>query len=367
MFTHVYRALDETLFAVDRSKRFPASGSPTASSTSTVAPADLGWGSVQNPDQSRFNAAAGAIANLMPTSGYGGLTPDALRLLASLPSNAEAFTCLTAKALDPETPDQKRASDDPQYPDSGNPNLSSYEDTLDGRATNVYFYRTAKVNRANTAGKLGVSTPPMILPPSFIALAAPTIIEITGLERAISLRWIVAGDSTATSFRVYRADDPTLAAELRTMSVVGTPDRSGSGIETAFIDTPAPALRTLYYRITAVPASGQESLPTDVVSGRASRSFAPLPPASVVATRVTAPATGVRLTWTMEEPLAITIQRREAAGDPIWTTVALWFPAGTLTFDDLTAQPDVAYLYRLRGRDEAGILSALTEPVAAPV
>lgn len=264
--THVYRALDESLFANDASRRFPTATPPPPppSPLSSVSAQDLGW-----TETGRYQNAVNQIASLT-RSGYASLLPDALRLLASLKSNAAAFTCLTSSPLDPATPDQLGKSDDRAYVPSAA--LSSYEDTLDGRATNVYFYRTAKVNRAHTVGDLGVSTPPVLLPPTSIAVP-PTLLGALGDDGAVVLTWRAVTDPLVAAYRVYRASTVGAADDVQMMDLVTTvSDHRPPASRTApltFSDTTVRPYQGYFYRVTAVLADSSDSPASAVLSSRA--------------------------------------------------------------------------------------------------
>jgi hypothetical protein len=146
------------------------------------------------------------------------------------------------------------------------------------------------------------------------------------------------------------------------MTAIGSVTPTPGQVEATFTDLTAPPLRPVYYRITAANASGAESAPTDVVTGRALRVDAPAPPTVASLQRLPGSPPAIRITWTVEEPLEVTVQRRETEGDPVWRTVALWLSAGTLTFDDREVETAVGYLYRLRGRDSSGVLTELSAP-----
>ena len=85
MSVHVYRALDETVFAVDAQKGFPSSQRISEANAISLSALGPSW------TAARQSAAVAQLTALTATSGYGGLSNDALRLLASLPSNASAF------------------------------------------------------------------------------------------------------------------------------------------------------------------------------------------------------------------------------------------------------------------------------------
>jgi hypothetical protein len=364
MFTHVYRALDETVQQVDKNKRFPPVPDPpapptppSASDPSTVSAADLGWGN----DTGRYQNAANLIRNLTATT-YGALTPDALRLLASLPSSTDAFTCLTSKALDPATPDTVGPSDDPNtYHVDPNGTASAYLDTLDGRASNVYFYRTAKVNRANTVGKLGTSTPPVVLPPTSVP-AAPTLLSALGGDGAVAISFLAVADPAVTAYHVYRAQSSGLADDVRTMQVVATvtdtrplTDRS---IPLAFSDTSVTPYQDYFYRITAV--LGGVDLPASrVVTARAFDGAPPPEPTWQRSEWIKLDAAGNEHSFTETDPtlvavLAVKIQFASStvARALVQVQSGTSFKAASAWLDPTSlAASTVTFATYLRGRD----------------
>jgi hypothetical protein len=370
-FTQIYRALDETVFAVDRRKRFPTATPPnpppppTADSPSAVNASDLGW------DVGRFNTAAGPITTLTST-GYDALLPDSLRLLASLPSNAEAFVCLNVTPLDPATPDAKRASDDTNYPtlpETGDPNASAYEDTLDGRASNKYFYRLAKVNRAHTAGKLGVSTPPVVLPRATLP-DAPALVEavVSAQDEMVTLGWRSSADPAVNAYRIYRATSADqvqrlLATDLvLTVPETRTPDLRPAVIERN--DIPAPGGTRFFYAVTAVDKTGLESPPSRLAALVSFEDRHPAPPTWLAPQ----PQAGglVLLSWsTSDTSLIRFLVQRAVSGTTAWTNLSGWLPADARSFVDDSRQTGTTYDYRLLVIDDRGRRNTNTNIVTA--
>jgi len=267
MAVHVYRALDETVFQIDAGKRFPPPPTPpTADGPGAVTRAQLGW------DQNRYNTAAGAISNLTPT-GYATLQPDALRLLASLPSNAGAFSCLTRKALAADTADERGLSDDPSYDPTSRNDVLGFTDLLDGRATNRYFYRTTLVDEAQNQSKLGVATPPVLLPVTAVP-EAPRLATALGGDRSVALSLLAVADPAVVSYKIYRANSPQGANDVRSMqppiaTVNDTRDVSQRANPLPLPpDTNVVPYQDYFYRVTANLPGGGESPPSAVMSAR---------------------------------------------------------------------------------------------------
>src|ERR1035437_2360079 len=96
---------------------------------------------------------------------YQGLSNDGLRVLAGLPGIDRAFTQLTIQPLDSDDPANANRLGPDNPPDFVvDPALRATIDTLDGRTTNRYFYRSAYVDGVHNRGPMGLSSPPIWLP-----------------------------------------------------------------------------------------------------------------------------------------------------------------------------------------------------------
>jgi hypothetical protein len=342
LLTHVFRAVDATLFAFDAGKRFAIPR--TASAASSVSAASLGW------TQARWNTVAAAVDALASSAGYAGLSDDGLRLLASLPSNQGAFTRLTREPLDPTdaaNADRVGRNDNPALY-SPAPDRGAFDDTLDGRAINRYFYRTSAIDKAQNPGPLGVATPPVYLPRTALP-AAPIITALEAGDRSIRVNWQAVPQPP--SYRVYRASSEAQSHDLRSMTRVATP----AGSETSFMDTGLVGLQSYFYRVTAVDTSGLESEPSAVAQGRAFRLAPPDAPAISGLTVRSGPS--VRVTWSTSEPLQVMVQR-SVVGDSVWRSVSEWLDAAS--FDD-SVESGASYEYRLRARDGGRVQSDYSE------
>jgi hypothetical protein len=183
-----------------------------------------------------------------------------------------------------------------------------------------------------------------------------------GLDHAIALAWRVDPDRGITAVKIYRTDDLAQTSDVLFMDLIATVTVTAANPAGEFTDTGPPLLRPVYYRLTSFTAAEEESAASPIVTARATRGKAPDPP--VLAGQVLAGSSPVvRLTWSTSEPLQVLVQRSVSGGDPIWTTVAQWLPAGTVTVDDGGVQPGVAYVYRARGRDAASVQSDLSNTV----
>jgi hypothetical protein len=354
--THVFRAMDETLFAYDARKRFATP--PTASNATSVSANALGW------NAARLATVASAVNAIGSSADYAALSDDGLRLLASLASNEGAFTRLTTEPHDPATADHDDhlgRNDDPNVYTPLPSSRGAFDDTLDGRARNRYFYRTAAVDGAQNAGGPGVATPPVYLPSTALP-PAPSISALEAGERTITVHWPPAPASApVASYRVYRADSAEHARDIRLMTRVATVD----GTEASFKDPDLTALVPHFYRLTIVDASGLESDPSAAVRGQAFRQLPPDPPAITALTPTATPS--VIVAWTTPEPMQVIVQRR-ADGETFWRTVSGWLDSAVTQFEDAGVQSATSYTFRIRGRDGAQIQTAYSEQqtVAVP-
>lgn len=373
--TDVFRALDETLFLAD------AKNTKRVAEASAISATMLGWFTSANaPDSARLTAALNQVKATPPLD-YGKLTDDALRLIASLPSNVSAFSRITNPPLRPdvaENDDRVGPNENPP-PYTPQSNRGSFLDTLDGRATNRYFYRTAHVDDAHNQGPMGVSTPPVYLPVTSLP-ATPSVTGIDAADRQITVRWRGVLDAGISRYRVYRASTRAAADDLRSMDVAGEvapPGGTGGDPvpatgELDLVDTKVIPLQPYYYRVTAIRAAtaavGEtESRPSPVSTGRAFRSG--VPDAPVMEPPVldpTAVPPSVLLSWTTAEPLQVLVQRR-VAGESAWRTVTDWSSSATSTFSDHGVLAGTAYDYRVRGRDLAAIVSGYSDIVSIAV
>jgi hypothetical protein len=221
--THVFRALDDTLFKVDWSQRPRAE--PLRTDQAAFFPdeeIDRRW------NQAKREQVATELNELdtFPSNDegktramahYRGLSDDALRVLAGLAGNERAFTQVTIQPLHPD--DQALAN----RPGPDNPadfaldaDLRIHIDTLDGRSTNRYFYRAAYVDGAHNRGPLSLSSPPVYLP-DVLAPLKPRWVTVLGGDRRVTLRWIANRESQIQRYLVYRTDTHANVRDVRMM------------------------------------------------------------------------------------------------------------------------------------------------------
>lgn len=355
--TDVFRALDETLFLVD------AQNTTRNAEAGAITAATLGWFTPQNqPDNARRTAALNQITAASPPD-YGKLSNDALRILASLPSNAPAFSRITNPPLRSENP----ANDDQVGPNELPPpytpqaNRGSYLDTLDGRTTNRYFYRAAHVDDAHNQGLMGPSTPPVYLP--IATVPAPlVVVDATSGENVVTLSWRSSADPDVAEYRIYRSDTEPGVRRLLASDRISTvaepkPPESRDTIVKTVPPLPADGGKRFFYAITAATAASagtasRESGPSTVIALSAFEDVRPAPP-------VWGPAqpqgTALKLTWTTTATLLrnFLVQRRLPPATD-WQSISGWLPATARSFLDQTRAAGVQYEYRLLVIDQNG-------------
>lgn len=226
--THIYRALDESLFLEDYASRPKAPADPDLN----ISSADLSifpdealeplWDQLKRDtiatELNALNAVTRAAANAKAAlPAYRDLSNDALRVLGGLSQVDKAFSQVTLKALDPDdaSNDDKRGPDNPDnYPLSGS--LRAYIDTLPGKARNRYFYRAAYVDGAENVSAMSQSSVPVYLP-DVAPPKSPKISKATGGDREIRLEWAASPEKNLTRIRMYRTSDKDAARDIRLM------------------------------------------------------------------------------------------------------------------------------------------------------
>lgn len=302
--THIFRALDETIFMIDHKLFSSGQRSPLNISDKNYFP--LEWHEDNEANRLRRQRVVKELNELYELevderiNGYRALSNDALRVLAGLPGNEKAFSQITNLPLEPSDPKtfNSRGPNDPDefvIGDSANPlaseSLRIYIDALDGRATNRYFYRAAYVDEVQNLGQLSLSSPPVYLP-NVVPPQAPVITKVLGGDREITLQWASNREPDLVSYRVYRTEDKQKTRDIRLMKLVHTnPVPSGDLISrpavVSWTDKPVPGLREFWYCIVAVakpdsnsPLDGVEkfSKPSQVYRMRAYDLTPPDPP-----------------------------------------------------------------------------------------
>jgi hypothetical protein len=347
LWVHVCRALDDSIFKIDwaiRSQRGPI-----------ALPEHRQY---FPPDWSEYRCAntATALNNLSTLEGYRELSDDDLRALASLPGNEKAFTQITTAPLDSS--------------------VTSLRDTLDGRGTGRYFYRTAYVDKAQNRSSLSIASPPVYLP-DVTPPKAPVITKVVGGDRAITIEWASNREPDLAEYRIYRAENREFAGDIRLMTLVHTEsvaqeDPSLRAASVNWTDKPLPGLKDFWYGMVAVDridpvdsqrGGGNISSLSTVFRARAQQPFPNAPEVAVPAwdaARLT-----ISVNWQTDDPfLESRLERRTGEGDP-WRVVGDWLPADLTSAQDSPPAPGLAYEYRVRVRNHIG-QQAVSDPVATP-
>lgn len=358
--TDVYRALDETLFRIDAEHTTTVRNADVAA----ISAATLGWFTAANaPDTARLQAAAAQVT-AVPTTGYAQLSNDALRLLASLASNAPAFTRLTTPSLPASVTDERGLSDSPTYDPNSHPTLGGYTDTLDGRAINRYFYRTAYVDLAQNQGLMGPSTPPVYLPPTALP-DAPILRRVTADANLLQLNlaWGTSRSPDVTEYRIYRTDDKARTKDVRLMELVHTAPElplAQRPASESWADTTVKGLITYFYRIVAVVGSDHRaSEPSTALGARAVDAGPPPVPALNAAWIGAGSSAQASLSWTSSDE---TLLQERPASLTQWLDVGDWRPPGTHIVSDPQSTSIVDFQFRLLVRKYTGAI-ARGEPV----
>ncbi len=358
--THVYRAMDDTVFNVDwkHQPRAAITANDPIFPDEAVEPR---W----NAPKRQQVAQELNVLNTFPQTPagkeqarrhYRGLSNDGLRVLANLPNNEEAFAQVTVAPLDPNDPaTANRVGPDnpPNFPID--PNLRIYVDTLDGRSTNRYFYRARYVDGAHNRSAPSLSSPPVWLP-NVTPPRAPALVRITGGERQITLEWSSNREPDLAEYRIYRADDESSTRDLRLMALVQTvPVLPGEAEDrpaiVSWTDAPTPGLVTFQYRLVAVDDAGNASEPSPPRSGRAHDQALPVVPQPAIAWVDQGGKVRAEISWTSEHE--VLVQRRESAGGP-WVDLTSWRAPGSVTIRDPFSDPANSYQYRLWARKYTG-------------
>ncbi len=377
---HIFRALDEAVFSADWALR---PRGPLDANDLGLFPAE--WQGGDETSAARRTAIAAELAALDDLSGNGSgwaeaaavyreLSNDALRVLAGLPGNEEAFTQLTVQPLDPQDHPDRRGPDDPDdyIPDPG---LCAYVDTLDGRTRNRYFYRAAYVDGAHNRSGLSTASPPVYLP-RVVPPRRPAVTKVLGGDRRITLRWAANRDPDVAGYRIYRAERARDATDLRSMTLahqISASNATDEGEEVfEWSDEELPGKVTFYYRLTAFDDFGNESRPCRMVSAQAYDLLPPPPPEWVRAEWVrldeagqeqswdTDPPSGaawqpgIVLEWSLDKPDFATAPERRPVGGATWRSLGDSLPPGTTKTYDQGASSSVGTYYRLKVWSSAG-------------
>lgn len=359
--THVFRALDDAVFRADLARR---PRPPLAGSDATAFPPD--WAQAKRDQVATELNALNALnpadwSAAQPV--YASLSNDGLRILAGLPGIARAFMQVTQNPLGPAESDAgapgglrwRRVGPD-VAPGSLAATQRAFVDTLDGRATNRWFYRCAYVDAVHNVSALSLSSPPVWLP-NVTPPRAPVVSRIKGGDRKITIEWASNREPDLAAYRVYRTDDPRAARDLRLMTLVHTVAVAQSPSvrpATVSLDDIVPGLVTFSYRIVAVDDAGNVSDPCPTVTGRGFDQALPVLPALTVGWDTAAANTRAQLSWTSTDEVLV---QRSVDGGATWVDLTSWRAPGTVTIRDPFSDPGQAQDYRLWARKYTGAVA----------
>ena len=356
---HVFRAMDDGVFKADWTQRPSA---PLIESQHEFFPS--GW------NQATRQSVADEVNHLNTFVGqesgeakamtyYRQLSDEALRVLAGLPSSESAFVQLTINPL-PHPDDAANANRlGPDNPDDLvlDPDQRAFIDTLDGRSTNRYFYRSAFVDNAQNLGPLGLSSPPVYLP-NVAPPRAPVITKVLGGDREITIKWASNREPDLAEYRVYRTDNEEDTRDLRLMTLVDTElvpfwNPSTRPAEVIWSDPAVSGLVTFYYRVVAVDDAGNVSEPTSPVSGRAFDDGRPDSP-TWEASKLDISSGALSLHWSSPIADLTCLVQRSSTGSSEWKNLSGWLKRGIYTYIDSGRNSGEVYDYRLRVLDPSG-------------
>ena len=326
-------------------------------------------GAPTSAGQRRRDGVAAALNSLPATPGYDrapyqALGPDAQRVLAGLPGNEDAFTRLTAQALDADDPalSNARGPDDPDAFALGdpadplaNPGLLRYIDRLDGRTRSRYFYRAALVDGAQNESALGLATPP-VATPDVVPPRCPVVTKAVAGHPdpavdgagAITLQWVRGRDADLDHYRVYRTSEADRARDVRLMDLAADGVSPGTERSVTWTDEGLDADPVWRYRVVAVDTEGHPSQASDVAAAQAFPQFLP-PVPSLDVVRRSADPSSVRARWST--PHASLLEHRPADA-ATWAPGTGWLQPGSHEVD-APADADRAWAFRLRVRGDA--------------
>jgi len=353
MLYHVYRAMDASLYDLDREER-ASSSQPRPRITTTDLPARIKghsqetlilqaiqddfdnldtkitlWKNATTPDEK-----AQRLAEL--EQAYKSLRNDTHEVLANLPHVETAFTLITKEPI------------------KAYGTTASFRDELPGRSSNRFFYRIVAVDAAGNRSKPSPVSPPVCCP-DLVPPAIPVFTKVIGGEQRLVLAWEENLEEDLEEYWLYRGNNEIDLLDLRGK----TPLRVLGKGTNSFTDEPLDGLRNYFYRLVAVDNAGNVSVPSSIVSGRAwseTMPTAPTPTASWVTTGTTV---YIRVEWSSASDDTL-LQRRETSKTH-WISLTGWLPPGPHDFFDSSVDPNKSYLYRTKARNSLNFISVSQE------
>ena len=223
--SHVYRALDETLFQIDWERGengfakidpgidFPPDWKDKEGLVKQVKTEIEQIHQLPRGDNKKQQQ----LATDQAMAHYRGLSNNALRALASLRGNEGAFTQITTAP----------------YEDG----ISKHKDLLEGRTLGRYFYRACFVDKAHNRSHFSSASPPVEMP-NTIAPQSPGFNKLVSGDREITLYWNASPEPDVATYRIYHTDNKEDARDFRLMGdpvvEIKSPNRFEVGDETEF-------------------------------------------------------------------------------------------------------------------------------------
>jgi fibronectin type 3 domain-containing protein len=187
-----------------------------------------------------------------------------------------------------------------------------------------------------------------------VAPAIPKRPAVSGSQEGVRLDWADNTDADLAGYNVYRSN----SAEGTYVKLT----TGGPVTASEFTDTTGPSGATVYYRVTAVDAWGNESSPVSVA---ATRPVDVTPPAPLAGVTAVGSVSGVVLDWgsTAGGDVAGFVVYRLDPGAGSYTRVNATPFTGAM-FNDTAAAYDATSAYRVTAVDAAGNESAYVEASA---
>lgn len=156
------------------------------------------WSQAQDDQKQR------KFKELMGT--YNTLRNDIWQYLASLPGNEKAFSPVS-DPLDPNDPENWSSTD------------MFFQDSIEGRGRNHYFYRTGAMDKAGNRSSLSIATPPVCVP-DVIPPKPPAITKVVGGDRKTVICWKRNREPGMVRYEIYRTNENACSVDVRLMEKV---------------------------------------------------------------------------------------------------------------------------------------------------
>jgi len=220
----------------------------------------------------------------------------------------------------------------------------SYLDKVPAGVQHKFYYRVIAVNTSNVRSSPTEAVQASLLdktPPP-----APTLLEVSGLDGGIGIRFSTPRAQDLKQIEIFRADPQGKTVLVKAVA----PDTL------AFVDRSVVPNVTYAYAVTAVDASGNRSVASNYITARAFQNGAPDAPKGL---KATSSAQGVTLEWASLPGGVFAVVYRVEGGRLVQLTQAL---EGTRT---VVAGAKVGQTFALRAINLSGTLSEASEKVTA--